>query len=239
MNIHEMVPIEKIEKHRSMERLNDRLQSAAEEKFITLPGEKLILVQRKYFLTLVLPAITIVLSGFFSLAFSFTLFLLLSNYPTLFLSSLATTLILMMAGLSKLGIDWYFNFYIVTSRKILEIKYAPLFSREINKVLLDQVRCTEIDARVDGFINEFLDIGDITMTFDRPTHQEEFVIKDVKDPKEVERYLETTLVPSITGGVYESAPASVPKYDQRWRKDDANKWEYVEDFKRGIEYVIN
>jgi hypothetical protein len=49
----------------------------------------------------------------------------------------------------------------------------------MNDVLLDQVNCTQIDFRRNGFLNEIMDMGDVVLTFDRPTHQEEFVFKDV------------------------------------------------------------
>lgn len=75
--------------------------------------------------------------------------------------------------------DWYFHLYILTNRKILEVWYAPLYSHVMNDVLLDQVNCTQVDFRRSGFLNEMLDMGDVVLTFDRPTHQEEFIFKDV------------------------------------------------------------
>lgn len=50
----------------------------------------------------------------------------------------------------------------------------------MNDILLDKVNCTEIDLRRTGFVNELIDMGDVAITFDRPTRQEEFVLKDIE-----------------------------------------------------------
>src|SRR3990167_3005029 len=209
-----------------MEAINDRLKTAAEEKFITIPGEELILVQRKYFVTLLFPVFLTIASAIFFSAIFFGVFILVFYHPAVFIAALITILVATLTALTKLLIDWYFNFYVVTNRKILEIRYAPLVSKQINKVLLDQVRCTEIDSKTDGLLNEMLDVGDITMTFDRPTHREEFVFTSVKDPKEVERYLESTLVRSIRqfdNGTFENI-------DGFWNKSRGDsKWQYKEE----------
>lgn len=84
--------------------------------------------------------------------------------------------------------------YILTTRKILEISYNPLSSRIVNDILLDHVNCTEIDLRTHGFFNELIGMGDIVITFDRPTHQEEFVFRDVKECHDLGRFLTRQLM---------------------------------------------
>src|SRR5581483_8347748 len=93
----------------------------------------------------------------------------------------AVVLITTLLG-TKIIVDWYAHLYLVTSHKLMEICYAPLFSHTINEVLLNQVRCTEIDVNIGGAVREFLDMGSITITFDRPTHQEEFVLSNISQP---------------------------------------------------------
>ncbi len=84
--------------------------------------------------------------------------------------------------ISKLIIDWYGHLYVVTTHKILDIHCVPFFSHKVSEVLLNQVRCTEVDIRMKGMLNHLLDKGDIVITFDRPTHQDGFVIADIKSP---------------------------------------------------------
>lgn len=90
-------------------------------------------------------------------------------------------------------IDWYYHLYIITSRKITEVVCAPFFSDAINDVILDQVRITEIDVKITNAIGEFLDVGDIIITFDRPSHETVFTIKSIKDPTKVGAYLSDEL----------------------------------------------
>ncbi len=63
-------------------------------------------------------------------------------------------------------------------------------------MFLDKVNCTEIDLSSKGFFHELIDMGSLTITFDRPTHQEEFVLRDVKNCDEIDRLLTQKLMDS-------------------------------------------
>ena len=99
-----------------------------------------------------------------------------------------------LSFITKNIIDWYFHMYILTTRKMLEIRYTPLSSYIMNDVLLDKVNCTEIDFRTKGIVNELLDIGDVVITFDRPTSQEEFVLRDIKSCHKLGSFLTRKLM---------------------------------------------
>ena len=195
-------------------------------KFVTLPGERLILVQRKHWYSFVSPILIVAIVAIASIfgliilssVFTFSINLLVAS--GLFIIILAATFI------GKLIVDWYFNFYIVTSRKIIEVSYKPLSSRDINEILLDQVKCTEIDTRVDGIIHELLDIGDVIIAFDRPTRQEEFVLADMGDPKKIEADLENALYP--TGDVAHQSKTQQASWFNK-EKADPDKWRYIEE----------
>jgi hypothetical protein len=77
---------------------------------------------------------------------------------------------------------------------MLEIRYTPLVSHIMSEVLLDKVNCTEVDLRIDGFFNELIDRGDVIITFDRPTHQEEFILKDMKQPSKIGKFISRQLI---------------------------------------------
>lgn len=74
------------------------------------------------------------------------------------------------------------------------MSYTPLASHVASEVLLDKVNCTEVDLRVDGFFHELLDIGDVIITFDRPTHQEEFILRDIQHGNVIDRFLTQKLI---------------------------------------------
>jgi hypothetical protein len=161
------------------------------DQFVTLPDEKLLLVEKKHWFILVREFFLICS---LSLPFSGIFFLisqqLLQNF-SIFISGILLIVCVSITLIVKSIVDWHFHVYIVTNRKVIEVRYSPLFFYKTNVVLLDQVRCTEIDEKQHGLLNELLDMGDITMTFDRPTHQDEFVFQDVKNPRELANILNT------------------------------------------------
>lgn len=77
-----------------------------------------------------------------------------------------------------------FIYILLPIGKILEVNFVPIFSQVINDVFLDQVRTTEIDIKINNFIHEFFDVGDVVISFDRPSHEETFTLKDIKNPRD-------------------------------------------------------
>ncbi len=173
--------------------LKETLQDNEIINFLTFPDEKLILAVREHAAEL------------FIRLFQMTTFSLLINAIFTGLSyfllkdivlSLAVFSVFMLIGSGTFireVIHWYFHLYIITTKKVIEIKYNPLFSEVSNSVLLDQIRCTEIDAELYGFVSELLDLGNVVITFDRPTHQEEFVIRGIRSPRKIANYLSSHL----------------------------------------------
>lgn len=149
------------------------------DKFLTLNGEELLLVKRKHPFTIFFPILLITFIICLMIFCSAILFTTLFPSPSLFITTVLLFISLLLTFITKSIMDWHFHLYILTSRKILEVWYAPLYSHVMNDVLLDQVNCTQIDFRRSGFLNELIDMGDVVLTFDRPTHQEEFVFGDI------------------------------------------------------------
>lgn len=157
--------------------------------YLSTSDEKLLYVGK--------PSAATLIPGFLVIFFGLGVMYTLIHYVTLvFLSNLTLymlgILILILFSISMSGfliIDWLFDFYIVTNKKIIEMQYAPPFSHNLSTILMDQVRCTEIDMQKKGLWRELLDIGDVTITFDRPTHQEAFVLGNIRNPEQVSLYL--------------------------------------------------
>ncbi len=109
------------------------------EKFLTLPDERLILSVRKHWFTVVPPISMAVFGAFVFMSISFFLFLRTSLFTfPIFISSIMALLALSLLVISKIIIDWHYHFYIVSTRRILEITCTPLFSYNACDVLLDQ-----------------------------------------------------------------------------------------------------
>lgn len=199
-------------------------------KFVTLPGEKLILAQRKHWYSFVFP---IFIVAFIAIASIFGLIILSPIFPSYIQLLFSSALFIAIAAatfIGKLIVDWYLNFYIITSKKIIEVSYKPLTSRHTNEILLDQVKCTEIDTRVDGPIHELLDIGDVIITFDRPTHQEEFILADMSDPKKMEANLENALCPMQESDTISQVETKQANWFNKARQEPS-KWRYLEEIR--------
>jgi len=147
--------------------------------FLTLPGEELIFAKRQHSLSLLLSltGITVFLGIFFT--FSFILESLLNLSYHLFINIELVVLIIVLNLLVKIIVDWYFHFYVITNRKIMEISYKPFYSKVISSVSLDQVRCIETNVKTKGILTTMLDIGDIVFNMDMLTHQSSFTISYV------------------------------------------------------------
>ncbi len=143
------------------------------------------------------PARVILIPRFFIIAFTGVITYALIHYLALVLFSntlvfiLSTSLLILFAPTAAFiaVFDWLFDFYIVTNKKIIDVHFAPPMSHNLSTILLDQVRCTEVDTQKNGFIHEFLDIGDVTITFDRPTSKQYFTLHNINHPEPVSLYL--------------------------------------------------
>lgn len=159
------------------------------ESFLNLNGEKLLFVKRRHNYVLFSPIfITFLLSAIFIFASSLIFRYLIPSFP-LFLISALLIINIAISLIANTVVYWYFHLYVLTNRKILEVFYTPLFTHIVNDIFLDKVNCTEIDLSSKGFFHELIDMGSITITFDRPTHQDEFVLRDIKDCDSLSKFL--------------------------------------------------
>src|SRR5579863_2728704 len=177
-----------------MKNQNGMITSGNWNVFLTLKNEELLLVKRQHPFVVIMPILLTCCLAVFFISGAFVIFKDFFVSASLFF---VTALLLISTAISiitKVIVDWYFHMYILTNRKILELRYTPLTSYIVNDIMLDRVNCTEIDLLSNGFLNELIDMGDISITFDRPTHQEEFVLKDIEGSHELATYLTQQLL---------------------------------------------
>lgn len=162
--------------------------------FLDLEGEELLFVTRRHPFVIIYPLFIL---GFLTIIFlTSAIFLYTKIFPS-FTMLIASVLMIFSISLTLSiysYIYWYFHLYVLTNRKILEVKYTPLFSHIVNDIFLDKVACTEIDLSSRGFFNELIDMGDLTITFDRPTHEEEFVLHGIKGCDDLGKFLTQKLM---------------------------------------------
>lgn len=162
------------------------------KKFISLPGEKLLVAKREHWITILF---SLLLSAFVSIASiiaTMVFFIILPQYGLFVLASMLLTVNISLSYGLKTYTDWYYHFFIITNRKIVEASYTP-FSRSIDDVFLDQVRITEIDVKLNGFMQQLFNVGDVIIYFDRPSHDRTFTLSNIKSPKNVGVFLSDAL----------------------------------------------
>ncbi|MDP1619494.1 MAG: PH domain-containing protein [Candidatus Moranbacteria bacterium] len=93
-----------------------------------------------------------------------------------FFESLFAMLIWIMFFL--VWIDYYFDVWIITSKRIVNITQRGLFSREVSEVELDKIQ--DVSAEVLGIIPTFLNYGDVQIQ--TAAEQEKFLFEKVADP---------------------------------------------------------
>ena len=159
------------------------------KKFLTLEGEQLVFATRQHWSAL-LPVFSINIL----LALAIGIFVISSTviFPTYFLTFLIISIVVLTISLElmiKQTVEWFFHFYIVTNRKIVEVAYRPLYSKVIYEVLLDQVRCTEVDVQAAGLSKELFNVGTVLITFDRPTNEKIFTLEFIGEPRRAAMHL--------------------------------------------------
>jgi uncharacterized membrane protein YdbT with pleckstrin-like domain len=101
-----------------------------------------------------------------------------ANYQALivFAESLFAMMIWILFFL--IWIDYYFDVWIITSKRIVNIEQRGLFSREVSEVELDKIQ--DVSAEILGIIPTFLNYGDVQIQ--TAAEQEKFLFVKVADP---------------------------------------------------------
>lgn len=181
-------------------------------ELLMLPDEKLVISKHMHWFVIALPLVVTVLLEILLIFFATFSLSHIPLYFSVVLLSVLTLTAILLSRIAKVILDWYYHLYILTDRRILELSYCPLSSHLRNEVLLDQVRCTEVDVQTNGLLNELLDKGDVVITFDRPTHQEEFKITNIYQPTHLATLLENQLL----------KPAHRQEENSMWYKNGKN-----------------
>lgn len=203
--------------------MKNNLQTVPQERSVlyTYPNEKVILVTRSHWSSILLSLSIIIFTSIILLTALLTAFYVIKFSMILFIASCLLLLVSTSLLVNQKIIEWYFHLYVISDKKILEIFHSPLIFGKVKEILLSQVRCTEVDSEMKGLLDHIFNIGDVTITFDRPTHEKEVVLKSIKHPNALCNHLSTFLVRQK-----ENNPNS-----DYWVRDDQNSEKiYVEDF---------
>lgn len=153
------------------------------QKFTNFSGEKIFVAKRQHPIVLFTPILLTLLLLVVIILLLYFVTTQLFQSLILFIGLSLLIVVIAINLLTKFITDYFFHFYIISNRKILELSVVPLFRDKINDVLLDQVRITEIEVKMPSLIHEIFDMGDVIIEFDRPSHLELFTLNNIKDPR--------------------------------------------------------
>lgn len=129
-----------------------------------LTGEKIILLLRAHLITLVSSVLA-------TISFIFVPFLLtwvLTSYNLDFFPFLTPThvfFIILFWYLFTFGfafykfLSWYFNVYILTTERIVDVNFRGVLSRDVSHAKLDRIQ--DVSPKVIGFFRTFFNFGDV------------------------------------------------------------------------------
>lgn len=118
------------------------------------------------------------------------LFILLAIVPALFPNVLTelppslpafvlnTFLIFIWLYVFLVWVDYYFDVWIITNERVVNIEQKGLFNREVSELQFERIQ--DITTVVDGLVQTFLNFGDVYVQTAAET--ERFVFRQVPDP---------------------------------------------------------
>ncbi len=77
-----------------------------------------------------------------------------------------------------LWIDYYFDVWVITNKRVINIEQKGLFSRDVSEVSLEKIQ--DITTNVTGILSTMMDFGDVQIQ--TAAEQEKFLFRRVPDP---------------------------------------------------------
>ncbi len=139
--------------------------------------EKIILEIRRYWIVLLPPILKIFLALFVPGIFIDFIF---KNIFLLILFLIWFAIILGYAIYH--GVRWYYDSFIITDKRIIDIDQKGVFSRNVSETTFDKIQ--DITYEVKGFLGTMLNYGDIAVQ--TASAQEKIAIKKIANPKQIQ-----------------------------------------------------
>jgi uncharacterized membrane protein YdbT with pleckstrin-like domain len=98
--------------------------------------------------------------------------------PLLLLFLLNTFLLFIWLYVFLIWVDYYFDVWIITNERIVNIEQKGLFNREVSELQFSRIQ--DVTSVVDGFIPTILNFGDVYVQ--TAAEEERFVFRQIPDP---------------------------------------------------------
>lgn len=146
--------------------------------FETKPNEEVIDVIRKSFYKVfpkLLKSFSLILPAVFALLYV--------DIPIVTLISLFW-LIIVLAYILNLWLVWYYDVYILTSDRIIEIRHKSLFIKEVVEIPLGKIQ--DVSFSIDGFGSAVFGYGTVKIISDL---HDDIDLESVKNPEDTRRLI--------------------------------------------------
>lgn len=104
--------------------------------------------------------------------------ILTAIHPSLFYFVFNTFVLLMWIYAFLIWIDYYFDVWVITNERIVNIEQKGLFDREVSELKFSRVQ--DVTSVVDGFFPTILNFGDVFVQ--TAAEQERFIFRQIPDP---------------------------------------------------------
>jgi len=151
-----------------------------EKLFLKKDEEEIILILRKYWLSLVKPLTKGALFLIIPAAIASALFGIAAIFSGTIISLVA--FVWLVIGLTYISYEiflWYFDVYIITNSRIINIEQKTLFSRSVSEAALDKIQ--DVTYEVSGIAQTLFNFG--RLQAQTAGAQEVIVFDEIRDPK--------------------------------------------------------
>ena len=166
------------------------------------PSEKIVAVQRQHWTSLILPLgiplFILVLLVCLSIFLSLQKFFVVSPLLSLFLFH--SFLFVVGASLvyeTYIFLFWYYQFYIITNKRIVHRRHFTLGGRHIDEVFLDATPIKEIIREASNPLFDLIHLEDVYIYFQRLERPEPFIFRKPEEPRVVENIMERAAVKKL------------------------------------------
>lgn len=166
--------------------------------------EKIILKARKHWFTLLSQLITMVIMAvlpflFYSVVSNFNF--IPGNQLYLLFAIEPMWVLFIWLMFCKFWVSYYLDVWVVTDKRIIDIRQKGFFNREVSTIRLEKVQ--DITVKVSGVIRSFLHFG--TIIVQSAGELEEFIMTDIANPYDVKNTI-TKLSDTLLNKLEESSP---------------------------------
>jgi hypothetical protein len=156
------------------------------------PGEKVIMVLRRYWLIILIRLLKIALLSILPFLvwplISFFLEPANSLIASLFWLLAAFWWLLVWTLLFVAWINYYFDIWVVTDQRIIDVRQKKLFKREVAE--LSFLKIQDLTIKISGAIRTFFNFGTVEIrtagTFESDKESNVFALKDIHRPSQVQ-----------------------------------------------------